>query len=175
MHVEASIFGSMLLAGLILKVGLLFCSLFANGILIFVCRIVVAVFMMNGADRKVVMAYSSVAHITVCGFLLGFMRFIVGMTHVVISPIMFLMVYISYNLRGSRVMGSSLTSGMVGLVLLLNLRFPIVGAFMAEIYLVICLSGPSMIFFIMAFFSIGIVHMKIFHPLKGKLDIEVIM
>jgi type IV secretory pathway TrbD component len=168
-------FGSMLLAGLILKVGLLFCSLFANGFLIFVCRIAVAVFMMNGADRKVVIAYSSVAHITICGFLLGFMRFMVGMTHVVISPIIFLMVYVSYNLGRSRMMGCSLTSCVVRLVLLLNLRFPIIRAFIAEVYLIICLSRLSMAFFIMAFFSIGIVHMKIFHPLKGKLDMEVII
>jgi hypothetical protein len=168
-------FGSILLAGLILKVGLLFCSLFTSGLLVFVCRIVVATYIINRADGKVVMAYSSVAHITICGFLLRFMRFVVRLTHVVISPVMFLMVYVSYNMRGSRVLRSSLTSGMVRLVLLLNLGFPIVRAFIAEIYLVICLNGLLMLFFIAAFFLMGIVHMKIFHPLKGNVDMEVMM
>jgi NADH:ubiquinone oxidoreductase subunit 4 (subunit M) len=174
-HVEANMFRSILLAGLILKVRLLFCSLFAGRLLIFVCGIVIAGYIMSRADGKVVMAYSSVAHMTVCGFLLRFIRFVVGITHVVISPIMFLMVYVSYNIRRSRILGSSLTSGIVGLVLLLNLGFPIVGAFMAEIYLVICLSGLSMLFFVIAFFLMGIIHMKMFHPLKGNMNMEVMM
>jgi NADH:ubiquinone oxidoreductase subunit 4 (subunit M) len=174
-HVEASIFRSMLLAGLILKVRLLFCSLFTSGLLIFVCGVVVAVYIMNRADGKVVIAYSSVAHMTVCGFLLRFIGFVVRITHVVISPIMFLIVYVSYNMGGSRILRSSLTSGIVRLVLLLNLGFPIIGAFMAEIYLVVCLEGLSMLFFIIAFFLMGIIHMKIFHPLKGNTDIEVMM
>jgi hypothetical protein len=168
-------FGSILLARLILKVGLLFCSLFTNGLLIFVCGIVVATYIINGADGKVVIAYSSVAHITVCGFLLRFIRFVVGMTHVVISPIIFLIVYVSYNIGRSRILGNSLTSGMVRLVLLLNLRFPIIRAFIAEIYLVICLNRLPILFFIIAFFLIGIVHMKMFHPLKGNVDIEVMI
>jgi hypothetical protein len=168
-------FGSILLARLILKVGLLFCSLFTNGLLVFVCGMVVATYIISGADGKVVMAYSSVAHMTICGFLLRFIGFVVGITHVVISPIMFLMVYVSYNIRGSRILGSSLTSGMVRVVLLLNLRFPIIRAFIAEIYLVTCLNGLIILFFIMAFFLIGIIHMKIFHPLKGNIDIEVMM
>lgn len=167
--------GSMLLAGVILKVGLLFCSLFANGSLLFVCRVMVATLMINGADRKVVMAYSSVAHITLCGFLLGFMGFVVRLTHVVISPIMFLMIYISYGIRGSRIIAPSLTSRSVGLVLLSNLGFPMLGAFISEVYLVICLSGLHMAFFIIAFFGMGVVHMKMFHPLKGSVDIEVVI
>jgi hypothetical protein len=164
-----------LLAGLILKVGLLFCSIFAHGHLIFVCGIVVATSIMSGADRKVVMAYSSVAHITICGFLLRFMRFVVGITHIVISPIMFLMIYVSYNASGSRMIRASLTSGVVRLVLILNLGFPMVGAFLAEVYLVVCLNRLVLVFFIAAFLLIGLIHMKLFHPMKGKVNYEVLI
>lgn len=131
--------------------------------------------MINGADRKVVIAYSSVAHMTICGFLLGFMGFIVGITHVVISPVIFFMVYVSYNFRGSRIIGSSLTSRIVGMVLLLNLRFPIIGAFIAEVYVVILVNGIVLLFFILAFLIIGLVHIKLFHPIKRNLDYEVLM
>jgi NADH:ubiquinone oxidoreductase subunit 4 (subunit M) len=174
-HVEASIVGSILLAGLILKVGLLFCSLFADRFLILVCGIPVATCMMGGADGKVVIAYSSVAHMTLCGFLLGFMGFVVGITHIVISPIIFLIVYVAYGITGSRVIGRSLTSSIVRLVLIVNLGFPIFGAFMAEVYLVNSLFRLIIMFFAVAFILMGVVHIKIFYSLKGSVNMEVII
>lgn len=136
MHVEASLLGSIILAGVILKLGILFCSLFVGNRGFFIVGVVIACGIMGGADRKVVIAYSSVAHMTMCAMMLRFMSFVMGLTHVFISPLMFLMVYVRYVQSGSRVLGRSLLSYLLGTVILLNIGFPMVGAFISEIYIV---------------------------------------
>jgi hypothetical protein len=119
-----------------------------------------------------VMAYSSVAHMTICAFLLRWIGFIVGLSHVVISPLMFLMVYVSYISSGSRLLSESLRPWMLGIVLLLNVRFPLVGSFMAELYVVIIIRGLLIIIFLLQYFVIGIIHMNIFFKIKRCVSYE---
>jgi hypothetical protein len=164
----------MLLAGLVLKIRIIFCSLFASSILIFTAGLAVAVFMINNADAKVVMAYSSVFHITLCAFLMGFMRFVVRMTHVIISPLIFVIVYVSYLSARSRLLAPSFISYRVGAVLLINLRFPIFGSFISEVYLVSLLGRCPITYFMMSFFFARIVHMKIFYCMKRSVNTDVL-
>jgi NADH-ubiquinone oxidoreductase chain 4 len=69
-HVEASMHGSMILAGLILKIGIVFIGMFGVSLILSVTGIVLATVLIFRSDGKVVMAYSSVAHMTICAFLL---------------------------------------------------------------------------------------------------------
>lgn len=70
-HVEASLFGSMILAGIILKIGIVFVRLYRFSVLIVVVGLSSRVLLMFGSDGKVVIAYSSVMHISLCRLLIG--------------------------------------------------------------------------------------------------------
>lgn len=101
-HVEASILGSVFLARLILKGGtflyFLIRDVFLIGrLLILLCSIV----MIRYVDRKGIVAISSVLHIGGSIIYIGIV-YIVGFTHVVVSPLMFYGVYIIYNNFGVR-------------------------------------------------------------------------
>jgi hypothetical protein len=64
--------GSFFLAGVILKLRIYFCALFGTeAILLSMGLFLAACSIFNGSDGKVVMAYSSVVHMTVCGFVMG--------------------------------------------------------------------------------------------------------
>lgn len=52
-------------------------------------------------DRKVIVAMSSVLHITISVVLISIVWY-VGWLHIVVSPLIFLAVYVSYNLSSSR-------------------------------------------------------------------------
>jgi NADH:ubiquinone oxidoreductase subunit 5 (subunit L)/multisubunit Na+/H+ antiporter MnhA subunit len=100
----------MVLAGIILKMGILFCRLFCSNVILILIGVFVAVIIILNSDGKVVIAYSSVAHITLCVAALGFVSFIVGLTHVIISPLIFMAIYVRYNISGSRVIGPSFST-----------------------------------------------------------------
>jgi len=64
--------GSCFLAGVILKMGIVFVGNFSGEMVIFVVIMSLrAIMMMIGSDGKVLMAYSSVVHITGCAFVMG--------------------------------------------------------------------------------------------------------
>jgi len=109
-HVEASIFGSIILAGIILKMGIVFIRLFGYSIPMIMIGLVSGVLLIFGSDGKVVMAYSSVMHMSLCRLVIGWMRIIVGASHVVVSPLMFMAVYCRYISSGSRVLSPSFSS-----------------------------------------------------------------
>merc|ERR1712018_1078162 len=94
-------------------------------VLIMLCAVV----MMRYVDGKGIVAMSSVLHIG-SSVLYIRMVYIVGFTHVVVSPLIFLGVYVAYNLNGSRMLWS-----MRSIVILVNLGFPCLGAFFCEIFL----------------------------------------
>lgn len=136
-HVEATILGSFFLAGIILKMGIWFCALYAAEFAIFSIGLTIAtIIMCLRSDRKVIMAYSSVVHMTLCGFVMGWIGFMLRITHVLISPMIFMLVYVRYILSGSRLLSISVSRLTLIIVLFMNLGFPLLGAFMGEVYVV---------------------------------------
>lgn len=168
-HVEASMVGSFFLARILLKLRIMFCSLYCFEFILVIIGISGAVvLMMIRVDGKVVIAYSSVVHMSLCGCVIGWMGMIVGVSHVIVSPIIFYMVYVGYVISGSRIMTGSLTRLVLGIVLTCNLRFPYLGSFMVEIYIVWALRRMLFLFFSLTFFLIRVVHMKIFFEMRRR-------
>lgn len=132
-HVEASILGSMVLAGVVLKARTIFCNMFCLEMAVLVVRVVVGGFILIGSDGKVVIAYSSVVHISCCVISFGLLSIYGGYSHVVVSPLIFVLVYVGYLMSGSRVLSTGFESSLTGGLLLYNLGFPIIGAFYCEV------------------------------------------
>lgn len=128
-HAEASILRSVFLAGIILKAGsIIFYILRVSMLFVLVPLILVLIFVYRTMDGKVIVAISSVLHMTFSVVVIS-MVWYVGWLHVVVSPLIFIAVYVSYNSSSSR-----LSWSMASIVLLINLGFPIMGAFFREIY-----------------------------------------
>lgn len=145
-HVEASLMGSIVLAGRVLKVRILF--LWNFGLLIIGLMILMSFsgfIMMVGSDGKWVMAYSSVLHITICVFSILIVMLYVRFTHIVVSPLLFAFVYYRYTFTRSRVIVGVGWSRLF--LYLLNFGFPYLGSFHAELYIMNYLR----IFFIVIF------------------------
>jgi len=172
-HVEASIHRSMILARIILKIGVIFIRLYGCSIPLIVIRLMSRVLLMFGSDGKVVIAYSSVMHISLCGIVIGWIRIIVGASHVVISPLIFMAVYCSYINSGSRVLSNSFNSWIWGVILIVNLGFPLIGGFMSELYLIVMLRGLILVAFIMQYVVIRLAHMALFFKMKRVVKTEV--
>lgn len=132
-HVEASMLRSMVLAGVVLKAGSIFCSIFCNEIPVLIMGVVIRRIMLMGADGKVVIAYSSVVHMSCCVIAFGLITMYRGYSHVVVSPLIFVMVYIGYQMSGSRILSPSFASVALRGLLLFNLGFPLLGAFYGEV------------------------------------------
>lgn len=171
-HVEASILGSMILAGIILKIRIVFVGFYRYSMPILMIGLMNGVLLMFGADGKVVMAYSSVIHISLCGLLIRWMGLIVRASHVIVSPLIFIAVYVGYIKRGSRILNESFNSWMWRIVLVVNLRFPLVRRFISELYLIVWLGGIVLIAFGLQYVIIRIVHMNLFFKIKGYSKIE---
>jgi len=172
-HVEASIFGSIILAGIILKIGIVFVGLFGYSVPMIVVGLVSGVTLMFGSDGKVVMAYSSVMHISLCGLIIRWMGVIVRASHVVISPLIFIAVYCRYVSSGSRVLSPSFNSWIWRVILIVNLGFPLVGGFISELYLIVILGGMILVIFMLQYTLIGLVHITLFFKMKGMMKVEV--
>jgi NADH:ubiquinone oxidoreductase subunit 4 (subunit M) len=136
-HVEASLIGSMVLARLILKVAFIL-SWGLNVLFIFMLLVLLylTLLIVLGFDGKVVMAYSSVVHMSVgcvVFVLVSVVGVYCGLVHVVVSPLMFFICYFSYNLVGSRSIKGLLGGYIVLFLFLVNISFPPFGAFMSEV------------------------------------------
>lgn len=167
-HVEATILGSFFLAGIILKMGIWFCALYAAEFAIFSIGLTIAtIIMCLRSDRKVIMAYSSVVHMTLCGFVMGWIGFMLRITHVLISPMIFMLVYVRYILSGSRLLSISVSRLTLIIVLFMNLGFPLLGAFMGEVYVVWMLGGIHFVRFALSFWLMGMIHVGIFLQIRG--------
>lgn len=165
-HVEASILGSIVLAGVVLKAGSIFCSIFCSELHVLIVRVVVGGFMLIGSDRKVVIAYSSVVHMSCCVIAFGLLTMYRGYSHVVVSPLMFVMVYIGYQYSGSRLLAPSFGSLILGGLLLFNLGFPLLRAFYGEV-IWFSMLGPLVVIFLIGYFIMGIVSIRLFYNAKG--------
>merc|ERR1711933_600975 len=79
-------------------------------------------------------AYSSVLHISLCVIFRLVLMLLVGYIHIILSPLMFITVYIRYVVSGSRFY---LKMGLMIIVLwLVNFRLPFVGSFFSEVYII---------------------------------------
>lgn len=101
-HVEASMLRSMVLAGAVLKLGIIYIWNFRTIMIVRIIIVISAVVMYNVIDRKGFAAYSSVLHITLCVVVGLYVILLIGYIHIVISPLMFMTVYIIYVVSGSR-------------------------------------------------------------------------
>merc|ERR1712176_47732 len=101
-HVEASIVRSMVLAGAVLKLGILYCWNFSLMIIVGLLVLISAVVIISVVDGKGFAAYSSVLHISLCVIFGLVLMLLVGYIHIVLSPLIFITVYIGYVVSGSR-------------------------------------------------------------------------
>jgi len=172
-HVEASMIRSMILARIILKIGIVFIRLFRYSIPVIMIGLISGVLIIFRSDGKVVIAYSSVIHISLCGLVIGWMGIIVGASHVVISPLMFMAVYCRYISSGSRMLSPSFSSWMWRVILIVNLGFPLIGGFISELYLIVILGGMILMSFMSQYITIRLVHIALFFKMKGVVKTEV--
>jgi hypothetical protein len=158
--------GSIVLAGVVLKAGSIFCSMFCNEVIVLIVGVVVGRVMLMRSDGKVVIAYSSVVHMSCCIIAFGLLTMFGGYSHVVVSPLMFVIVYIRYQSSGSRILSPSFLSVMLRGLLLFNLRFPLMGAFYREVVWFGILR-PLVVVFLLRYFIMGVVSMRLFYNTKG--------
>merc|ERR1711893_502488 len=156
-HGEAPILASIILAGLILKRGIIlvlyilnFNFKFSNFILFWVFLLFCSfscIILLRQSDFKCLVAYSSVLHINFCfirllgfTFMSNFRALFIRLAHAFTSPLIFLCVYVSYNFVGSRQIlqfcnfnFSKNFQLILILVYIFNLRFPLLGGFISEL------------------------------------------
>jgi len=99
-HVEANIFTSILLAGLVLKVGSLLLYILRNVSILILLFILSTFAILNLVDGKIIVGISSVVHMSLC--LMTGMIFYGRFSHIVVSPLMFISVYYIYIYGGNR-------------------------------------------------------------------------
>jgi len=93
-HVEANMFTSILLAGLVLKVGSVLLFTIGNMSILILLFTIRTLLILNINDGKVVVRISSVVHMSMC-LLVGIV-FYGRFSHIIVSPLMFISVYYSY-------------------------------------------------------------------------------
>lgn len=145
-HAEASMLGSVFLAGVILKGGsilLYFMGLISIVGLIGAIGCVVYIYRIF--DSKQLVALSSVLHISLSVIYIGFVL-IVGFSHILVSPLMFVGVYYVYINNGTRG-GWSISPDLI----LVNIGFILIGRFYVEIYMAYL--GNILIFVFIYFMS----------------------
>merc|ERR1712157_591941 len=101
-HVEASIVGSIVLAGAVLKLGILYCWNFSLMIIVGLLVLMSAVVIISVVDGKGFAAYSSVLHMSLCVIFGLILMLLVGYIHIILSPLIFITVYMRYVISGSR-------------------------------------------------------------------------
>merc|ERR1712176_1118010 len=93
-----------------------------------------AVVIISIIDGKRFAAYSRVLHMNLCVIFGLVLMLLVGYIHIVLSPLMFMTVYMRYVISGSRFY---LKMGLLIIVLwLVNFRLPFVGSFFSEVYMI---------------------------------------
>jgi len=113
-HVEASIMRSMVLAGAVLKLGIIYTWNFGGMLIVRVVLLMSVIVICSVVDGKSFAAYSSVLHMTMCVIVRLYIILLVGYMHIVLSPLIFITVYMIYVISGNRFY---LKSGIVILVL----------------------------------------------------------
>jgi len=86
-------------------------------------------------------------------------------SHVIVSPFIFVAIYIAYLDSRSRVIGKSFKSTVLGILLLLNIGFPILGRFYSELLMLMC-CRKMLFVFRCVYFLIRVVTMNMFLKMK---------
>jgi hypothetical protein len=151
-HAEASMIRSMILAGAVLKIRILYLWNFNRMILILSSLLLFpAVLILSVSDGKVFIALSSVLHMSCCIVILLWVIIYMGYIHIVLSPLIFIQVYIMYISSRSRYYLKIRV--LVFLLILMNFRFPYLGAFYSELYIITYVGLLIVIIIIMYFIS----------------------
>lgn len=156
-HVEASIIGSIVLAGAVLKLRIIYIWNFGNMLMIRLVLLMSVVVMYGVIDGKGFAAYSSVLHMTICVVIGLYIILLVRYMHIVLSPLIFMTVYIIYVISGSRFY---LKSGIMILILwIINFGLPFLGSFFSEVY-VMQYRSVIILILILMYLMVGYVMMK---------------
>jgi len=124
---------SIVLAGGVLKLGIIYYWNFGVLILVRIIVVMSLYSILAIVDRKRFTAYSSVLHMTSCVLVRLVIMLLVRYIHIVISPLIFMTVYICYVNSGSRYFNKI---GFLVIVLwMVNFGLPFLGGFFAEVYL----------------------------------------
>lgn len=101
-HVEASILGSIVLAGAVLKLGIMYIWNFGIVMIVRIILLMSTVVILGVVDGKSFAAYSSVLHMSVCVIVGLYVILLVRYMHIVLSPLIFMSIYKMYNVSGGR-------------------------------------------------------------------------
>lgn len=117
--------------------------------------VLICLLMVLGFDGKIVMAYSSVIHISIGALLFSLVsvvRVYCGLVHVIFSPLIFFVCYFSYMLYGSRSVKGLVGGFVVLMIFLVNISLPPFGAFLSEVWMVSFVSGLYLILFFRSYY-----------------------
>jgi len=116
-----------------------------------------ATVIINVIDGKRFAAYSSVLHISLCVIFGLVLMLLVRYIHIILSPLIFITVYMRYAVSGSRFY---LKIGLLMIVLwLVNFRLPFVGSFFSEVYIIQYI-GVILLILIVIYIVVRYVSMK---------------
>lgn len=115
-------------------------------------------------DGKIFAAMSSVLHITLCVLVRLYIILIIRYIHIVISPYMFITVYLMYLSRGTRFYMK--IRFIIIILWIVNFRLPIVGRFFSEVYLMIY-CGMMLIMLLIMYIIVGYVIIKSINDVGG--------
>lgn len=132
---EASIVGSIILAGGVLKLGILY---YWNFRILMIIRSLVVFslsYIIATLDGKRFAAYSSVLHMTLCVIVGIIVILLVGYIHIILSPLIFMSIYIIYVISGSRFY----IKGRIIIIILwmINFGLPFLRGFFSEVYIMV--------------------------------------
>lgn len=134
-HVEASMLRSIILARGVLKLRILYIWNFRMLIILRVVVVGSLLILVVSVDGKIFAAISSVLHITLCVLVRLYVILIIRYIHIVISPYIFMTVYLVYLNGRTRFY---IKIGFIIIVLwIVNFRLPIIRRFFSEVYLMI--------------------------------------
>jgi hypothetical protein len=156
----------MVLAGGVLKLGILYVWNFG---IILVVGIIVIIPIMNlivVIDRKGFAAYSSVLHITTCVLLPLIVILLVRYIHIVLSPMIFMTVYIRYMISGNRIYTKIRVAMMI--LWMVNFGLPFLRGFFSEVYIILY-NGQMLLMIIIIYMLVGYVMIKSLNSVGGGL------
>jgi len=115
------------------------------------------VIILNVVDGKLFAAYSSVLHISLCVIVSLYVMILMGYMHIIISPLIFISIYMSYNNSRSRFY---IKLGLIIMIIwIINFRLPFLRSFFAEVY-IIQYNSVILIMIIVIYMVVGYVIMK---------------
>jgi hypothetical protein len=79
---------------------------------------------------------------------------------------MFVAVYVGYLWSGSRLLDKSYKSTLLGMLLLFNMRFPMLGGFYSEVLVMKC---TILVLFTMGYYMMRVVTINLFHKMKREI------